>query len=117
MTSYGITPGDREVGLEPPTTFTRIVGVGNCLFHALTHIITGSEEQHMDVRRGIVSHMRTIRNLLVGGHVREGDIDAYINSSHIKHYRELGMDAEILTLLKIPVYVYHDTTKNWHSTV
>ena len=58
--------------------------------------------------------MRTVRNLLLGGHVREGDIDTYINSSRIKHYREWGMDAEILTLLKIPVYVYHDTTKNWH---
>ena len=68
----------------------------------------------MDVRRGIVSHMRTIGNLLVGGHVREGDIDAYINSSRIKHYREWGTDVEILTLLKIPVYMYHDTTKNWH---
>ena len=30
ITSNGITPGGREVGLEPPTTFTRIVGDGNC---------------------------------------------------------------------------------------
>ena len=49
ITSNGITPGGREVGLEPPTTFTRIVGDGNCLFRALAHIITGSEEQHMAV--------------------------------------------------------------------
>ena len=48
ITSNGITPGGREVGLEPPTTFTRIVGDGNCLFRALAHIITGSEEQHME---------------------------------------------------------------------
>ena len=105
ITSNGITPGGREVGLEPPTTFTRIVGDGNCLFRALAHIITGSEEQHMDVRRGIVSHMRTIGNLLVGGHVREGDIDTYIDSSRIEHDREWGTDVEILTLahmLKTP---------------
>ena len=49
----------------------------------------------MDVRRGIVSHMRTIGNLLVGGHVREGDIDTYINSSGIEHDREWGTDVEI----------------------
>ena len=75
ITSNGVTPGGCEGGLEPPTIFTRIVREGNCLFRALAHIITGSEEQHMEVRRGIVSHMRTIGNLLVGGHVREGDID------------------------------------------
>ena len=97
----GITPGGREVGLELLTTFTRIVGDGNCLFRALAHIITGSEEQHMDVRHGIVSHMRTIRNLLVGGHVREGDIDTYIDSSRIEHDHEWGTDVEILTLAHI----------------
>ena len=68
--SNGNTHGGRVVGLEPPTTFTCIVGDGSCLFRALAHIITGSEEQHMDVRHGIVSYMRTIGNLLVGGHVR-----------------------------------------------
>ena len=72
----------------------------------------------MDVRCGIVSHMRTIGNLLVGGHVREGDIDTYINSSRIEHDREWGMDVEILTLahmLKTPlVYTYHEDTKNWN---
>ena len=117
ITSNGITPGGCEVGLEPPTTFTRIVGDGNCLFRALAHSITGSEEQHMDVRRGIVSHMRTIGNLLVGGHVREGDIDTYIDSSRIEHDREWGMDVEILTLahmLKTPVYTYHEDTKSWN---
>ena len=117
ITSNGITPGGREVGLEPPTTFTCIVGDGNCLFRALAHIITGSEERHMDVRRGIVSHMRTIGNLLVGGHVREGDIDTYIDSSRIEHDHEWGTDVEILTLahmLKTPVYTYHEDTKSWN---
>ena len=83
IASNGITPGGCQVGLEPPTTFTRMVGDGNCLFHALACIITGLEEQHMDVRRGIVSHMRPIRNLLVRGYVREGDIDMYINYCRI----------------------------------
>ena len=97
ITFNGITPGGREVGLEPPTTFTRIVGDGNCLFRSLAHIITGTEEQHMDVHHGIVSHIRTIRKMLVGGHVREGDIATYIDSSHIEHDREWA-DVEILTL-------------------
>ena len=71
----------------------------------------------MDVRRGIVSHMRTIANLLVGGHVREGDIDTYIDSSRIEHDREWGTDVEILTLahmLKTLVYTYHEDTKSWN---
>ena len=37
INSNGITPGGREIGLEPPTTFTRTVGDGNCLFCALAH--------------------------------------------------------------------------------
>ena len=87
ITSNRITCGGREVGLEPRITLTRFVVGGNCLFRALAHIITGSEEQHMDVRHGIVRHMRTIGNMFVGSHVREGDIDMYFNSSHIKHDR------------------------------
>ena len=65
----------------------------------------------------MVSSMRTIGNLLVGGHVREGDIDTYINSSRIEHDREWGMDVEILTLahmLKTPVYTFHEDTKSWN---
>ena len=60
----------------------------------------------------------TIGKLLVGGHVREGDIDTYINSSRIEHDREWGTNVEILTLahmLKTPVYMYHEDTKSWNS--
>ena len=71
----------------------------------------------MDVRHGIVSHIRTIGNLLVGGLVREGDIDMYINSSCIEHDREWCMDVKILTLAhipKTPLYMYHEDTKSWN---
>ena len=67
--SNGTTPGGPEVRLTPPATSTRIIGGGNCLFRALSHIITGSEDQHMSVRQGIVSHMRNIGNYLMGGHI------------------------------------------------
>ena len=50
----------------------------------------------------------------MGGHVGEGDIDTYIDSSHIKHDREWGTDVEILHMLKTPVYTYQDDTKSWN---
>ena len=46
------------------------------------------------------------RKSACGGHVREGGIDTYINSSCIEHDHEWGMDVDILTLahmLKTPV--------------
>ena len=43
-----------------------VQGDGNCLFRALSYIVTGSEEQYMEVREGITSYMLSIENLLVG---------------------------------------------------
>ena len=38
----------------------------NCLFLSLCYIITGSEEQHLELRSAIVAHMLNIPNLLCG---------------------------------------------------
>ena len=61
-------PGRSDVILTRPDLRTRkrMQGDGNCLFRSLSYIITGSEEQHFQIRTAIVSHMRTIPHLLNG---------------------------------------------------
>ena len=39
-------PGGPDVVLKPPTLIKRIAKDGNCLFHALSYALTGSESQH-----------------------------------------------------------------------
>ena len=43
-----------------------IGGDGNCLFRALSYIITGSENLHQTIRSLIVSHMLSVSHLLIG---------------------------------------------------
>ena len=59
-----ITPGSPNAPLANPVGFKNIRGDGNCMFRPLSFIITGSENQHMHVRRAIIRHMRDIGNVL-----------------------------------------------------
>ena len=68
-----IQPVDRESGggdiiltLPDMTHLKRISGDGNCLFRAMSFIITGSETQHFEVRSAIIAHMFANRELLTG---------------------------------------------------
>jgi len=44
----------------------KIRGDGNRLFRALSYIITGSEDQHLEIRCAITAHMLSIPELLTG---------------------------------------------------
>ena len=48
------------------TTLCNMYGDGNCLFRAFSYIITGSENQHLEVCDALLSYMLSIENLLVG---------------------------------------------------
>ena len=56
----GVTPGGPTVRLTYPHVRKRIRGDGNCMFRSFSFIITGSEEEHLLVRRAIVSYMRDV---------------------------------------------------------
>ena len=63
--STGFQSGSPDTVLtRPDLRSLRNVGAdGNCYFHALSYIITGSETQHMEIREGILSYMLTIQHL------------------------------------------------------
>jgi len=61
-------PGGHDVILTLPKCrrLRSIVGEGNCLFCALSYIISGSEDQHSKIRALIISHMLSIPHMLIG---------------------------------------------------
>ena len=63
--------GGPDVVLTPPNTcrIKCITGDGNCLFRCFSYIITGSEEEHAEVRAIIVSYMVDIGHFLLSSHI------------------------------------------------
>ena len=59
--------GGIDVILTKPNlrTLRNVQGDGNCLFRAMSFVITGCERQHMEVRNAILSYMLYIENLLI----------------------------------------------------
>ena len=43
--------------LTPPTRKVGITGDGNCMFRAISYIVTGSEDCHLGVRVAVVNYM------------------------------------------------------------
>ena len=117
-----ITPGSPNAPLTFPVGFKNIRGDGNCMFRSLSFIITGSEDQHMHVRRAIIRHMRDIGNVLWEnqispllnnlrsiGEVSVGNnqspnadhmagINQYIAATRMDHDKTWGSEVEIMVL-------------------
>ena len=135
-----ITPGSQNAPLANPVGFKNIRGDGNCMFRSLSFIITGSEDQHMHVRRAIIRHMRDIGNVLWEsqispllnnlrsiGEVSVGNnqspnadhmagINQYIAATRMDHDKTWGSEVEIMVLahlLDTAVYSY-DTARGWN---
>ena len=107
----GVTPGGPEVPLTKPGRIC-VLGDGNCFFRAVSVIITGSEEQHMDVRRVLVRHMRSIGRLIVKRadpcHHQHG-VDHYIAEVRMDCFGAWATEVEIFALahlLHINIFVY-----------
>ena len=114
-----VRPGGPNVPLTRPDmrSLKRIQGDGNCLFRALSYIITGSEEQHMAVRNAILDHMVSIAHFLLGHHLLNYDsIQTYIVASGMDKEYTWGTDIEMLTLshlLNTPIVSYSEQFGNW----
>ena len=134
----GVVPGGPDVPLNDPLTFRQIVGDGNCLFRALCFIITGSEEQHMQLRAAIVSHTRHLGELLWANaiapelrHMRtigatrwpsltvshnaewEHGIEQYLAATRMERNGAWGTEVQIMTLahlLDTPILTYNVQT-------
>ena len=96
------TPGGPDVRLNHPASMRRVSGDGNCLFCALCYIITGSDGQHLLLRRRIIEHMRSneLCMRLLANHIEHEfvTIDEYIEGSRMDRDGSWGTTAEVITL-------------------
>ena len=112
--------GGPNVTLNRPNLRTqlRAIGDGNCLFRCLSQIITGSPDQHYEVRMCIIGHMRHIAHLLIAydGTSVGDDVEAYICATKMDQLGSYGTDNDMLTLshlLECNIYSYHPVALRW----
>ena len=99
--SNGCTGGGTDVPLRAPRSMHRIQGDGNCLFRAFSYEITGSERQHLFLRRAIIHYMRTTdecMRLLAGHIVDDVTLDDYIQRTRIDEEGTWGSQTEMYVL-------------------
>ena len=103
-----------------------IGGDSNCLFMALCYIISGSQDQHEELRTAIVAHMLTIpdlvsgtgpdgnRNYLVTYDDSYSSVEDYLAQSDMANNGVWGGDFEMCILahmLDTTIYFYQADTK------
>ena len=113
----GCTAGGLHVPLRHPTSVHRIPGDGNCLFRALSYVITGSERQHFSLHRAIIRHMRSTPacTRLVGCTIKE-----YLEETQMHCNYKWGTDREIFVLAHMVVvnianYNINDEYYHFHT--
>ena len=93
-----------------------MTGDGNCMFRALSFVLTGSQDQHLRVRSLICNHMHSI-HLLVEPHISPNtNTRDYIERTRMEHNGTWGTDVELLTfanLCQTNVYVYNTERYTW----
>ena len=120
--------GGTNVILTSPNlaTLHNVDGDGNCLFRTFSYVITGSEQQHIEVRNALVSYMLSIENCLVGygedgnynylqpfGHTT---VQNYIDSHGMNRPGTWGSELEMICLshmLNTVVYSFGARNNNW----
>ena len=112
--------GGPNVVLNCPnlSTVLKTRGDGNCLFRCFSQIITGSPDQHYEVRMCIIRHMRHISHLLITSDESDvgDDIEIYISDKKMDQLGSYGSNNEMLTLshlLTCNVYSFDPVSKSW----
>ena len=115
-----VRPGDPHVPLKPPIPhmIRQIPGDGNCLFRSFSYIITGTEDQHMQIRTAIMNHMVGIaQHLLFHYILGYNSIQAYQLATRMNEASSWGTEVEMLTLahlLQTPIFSYNTVEGHWH---
>ena len=118
----GVTLGGPDVVLNPPSAANckAISGDGNCLFRTFSHIICGSEEQHMAVRLAILNHMvsERVAPLLLCGHLHGyASIAEYTTAKNMDSDGFWGTEVMLALahMLHTAVYAYVSQHGTWNQ--
>ena len=79
--------------LGPPLEKHSIQGDGNCLFRALSYIVTGRQTDHHILRSKVIEHMKTIEVYLLP-HMK-CSLENYLQKSQMRSSGTWGTDIEI----------------------
>ena len=116
----GIATGGPDVCLTTPLSIKRIRGDGNIFYRSISHINTGSEDQHLTVCKAVVNLMRITGDVLTGDSTV--DIKTYINNSPYINNSRVEQDGTWAVkvniyatqhLLKVYIYIYSEDTNIW----
>ena len=120
--------GGVDIILRRPNlqTLRNVQGDGNCLFRAMSYIITGSEKQHLEIRNAILRYMLSIENLLVGYDIHgnynylqpfgHSIVQNYIDSRELTRTGTWGSEVEMICLshmLNTVVYSFDAGSNTW----
>ena len=67
VSENGSVPGGPDVPLTHPVHSRKMNPDGNCLFRALSYIVTGSQRQHFQLHSLIVEHMLAVLDRPLSG--------------------------------------------------
>ena len=115
--AYG--PGSPSTYLTVPNRTVNVPGDGNCLFSALSYIVTGSKRQHAQMRAVIVRSMPFFENELMRNVINRSvyrNLDHYLSVTRMYCDGLWGGDPEIQTLaalLNTTIYSYSETFRGW----
>ena len=87
-----------QVKLAHPTFKHKVCGDGNCLFRAFSYLITGTEDQHFEVRCCIVEHLRSVGHRLLGNFIDEATVEEYISNWSIGQIGAWDTTVEMVVL-------------------
>ena len=93
--------------LGPPLEKHSIQRDGNCLFRALSYIVTGRQTDHHILRSKVIEHMKTIEVYLLP-HMK-CSLENYLQKSQMRSSGTWGTDIEIFaaaSLLSTDIFVY-----------
>ena len=128
VNSPGFQPAGPNVVLIRPDlcSLRNVQGDGNCLFRALSYVVTVSEEQYMEVRECITSYMLSIENLLVGydstGHANYlvpfnvNSVQQYLDNTGMAINHTWGTDLEMISfchMFNVNLYSYDAGSNTW----
>ena len=99
MSTCDLQGGGPNVPLTRPRRVRHILGDGNCFFCSLSYIITGTEDQHLQVREVLLNHLARIEDMMIGHHI-SGEYSSaieYIRGTNMDRNGTWGTDIELIT--------------------
>ena len=102
-------PDSQNLNTTQPATVKQIIGDGNCFFRSLSYIISGTEDNHLQVRDCIVFHMYTLQDRITSVMPVVTTVDQYLQRSNMRQPGVWATQVELFTaahLLKTNIYLY-----------